>query len=104
MWIYFFSAEPQPIRFFITLLFTVLNSTATENASQSSEYFSLLSRLLASASASGVAMNAAGRVTTNAVFFSVSFFRSRTEMTSKQGHGLMVALLVSRKAYTIKLS
>ena len=41
------SGEPQqPMRFFITLLFTVLGSTATEHSKQSSEYFILLSRLL----------------------------------------------------------
>ena len=40
------SGEHQPIRFFITLLFTVLGGAATENAGQSSEYFLLLSRLV----------------------------------------------------------
>lgn len=53
------SGEQQPIRYFITLLFTVLSSSATENAYKSSEYFLLLSRLLAFASASSMPLNTA---------------------------------------------
>ena len=40
------SGEQHPIRFFVTLLFTVLSTTATDQAEQSSEYFVLLTRLL----------------------------------------------------------
>ena len=54
------SGEPQqPIRFFITLLFTVLGSTATEHSKQSAEYFILLSRLLSFASGANIPMNTA---------------------------------------------
>ena len=55
----FFSGEQQHLRFFVTLLFTVLPTTATENAGQSAEYFGLLARLLGAASSMGVPMNAA---------------------------------------------
>ena len=54
------SGEPQqPIRFFITLLFTVLGSTATEHSKQSAEYFILLSRLLSFASGANIPINTA---------------------------------------------
>lgn len=53
------SGEQQPIRFFITLLFTVLGTTATDQAGQSSEYFLLLTRLLSFASASNINLNTA---------------------------------------------
>ena len=50
------SGDQHPIRFFTTLLFTVLDTTVPDNASQCSEYFQLLSRLLAFASATSVAI------------------------------------------------
>ena len=53
------SGEQHPIRFFITLLFTVLSSTATEQADQSLEYFVLLTRLLSYAAASNLNLNTA---------------------------------------------
>ena len=54
------SGEPQqPIRFFVTLLFTVLGSTATDNSKQSAEYFILLSRLLSFASGANIPINTA---------------------------------------------
>ena len=53
------SGEHQPIRFFITLLFTVLATTATDQAEQSSEYFVLLTRLLSFAAASNLNLNTA---------------------------------------------
>ena len=61
------TGEQQPIRFFVTLLFTVLPTTATENAPQSGEYFALLSRLLVSASASNITMNAAESLLNNEI-------------------------------------
>lgn len=53
------SGEQQPLRFFTTLLFTVLSSVVMENAEQCSEYFILLSRLLSFASASNIPLNTA---------------------------------------------
>lgn len=53
------SGQQNPIRFFITLLFTVLSSTATNQAEQSSEYFVLLTRLLSYAAASNLSLSTA---------------------------------------------
>lgn len=48
------SNEHTPIRFFTSLLFTVLGAPVNEHAQQCSEYFLLLSRLLSYSSANGV--------------------------------------------------
>ena len=53
------SGEQHPIRFFITLLFTVLSTLVTDQAEQSSEYFLLLTRLLSYAAASNLNLSTA---------------------------------------------
>ena len=53
------TGEQHPIIFFITLLFTVLPTTATDNAPQSAEYYGLLTRLLSFASLSNISLNTA---------------------------------------------
>ena len=61
------SGEQQPIRFFITLLFTVLSAAATDNAAKASEYFLLLSRLLSFASNSSIPLNTAESLLNNEI-------------------------------------
>ncbi len=41
------TGETHYVKFMITLLFTVINSIVSEHPEQSSEYFNLISRLLA---------------------------------------------------------
>lgn len=53
------SGEQQPLRFFQTLLFTVLQSSVPENPSRCPQYFYLLSRLLSAASTRHIQLPAA---------------------------------------------
>ncbi|XP_041351568.1 probable ubiquitin carboxyl-terminal hydrolase FAF-X isoform X2 [Gigantopelta aegis] len=61
------STSPRPLVFFITLLFTVLSSTAKENAKQSHDYFQLLCRLLGFAFANETSLSTADALLNNEI-------------------------------------
>lgn len=93
------SAEPQPLKLFLTLLFTVLETKVNEFAIKSAEYFFLLTRLLSFASTNNIPVPSAEGLLKNEIKWlkNVKDTKSRSGVTDCDDNLLEGHLSVCRE-------